>query len=184
MATTTRTGPSDQAQVWDQDTARTDAAGGGEVDRFTWGIVAGVLLLVIIALAGVTLLQRQAAPPDLTRPDGVVRAYVEAIDSGHPDRAWDLLAAPGRADVTRDEFIRRATSLSQRPPGRVAIERVDVEGDVARVEVSRTFGEGPLFGPSIPIERTTVRLVQEQGEWRIEVPPEPWLISRDLRIAP
>lgn len=161
--------------------ARPDAAGG--MDRFTWAIVAGVAVLVLAGLVGVALLQRQAPAPDLSRPDGVVRAYVEAIDSGRPDRAWDLLAAPARADVTREEFLRRATSLSQRPAGRVAIERVTVEGDTARVEMSRTYAGGPLVGPA-PTERTTVRLVREQGEWRVEVPPEPWLISRDPRLAP
>ncbi len=65
------------------------------------------------------------------------------------------------------------------PPGRVAIESVAVEGDVARVEMSRTFSGGGPLGPIVPAERTTVRLVREQGEWRIEVPPEPYLISRD-----
>jgi hypothetical protein len=158
------------------------SAGGGS-DRFTWGIAAGVVLLVIAGLVSVALLQRRAPPPDVSRPDGVVRAYVEAIDTGRPDRAWDLLAAAARTDVSREEFLRRAASLGQRPASRLAIERVDVEGDVARVEVSRTYTVGPIFGPA-PVERTTVRLIREQGQWRIEVPPEPWLISRDPRMSP
>lgn len=158
--------------------------GDGSMDRFTWGIVAGIAILVIGGLAGVALLQRQAAPPDLTRPEGVVRAFVEKVDAGQADRAWDLLATAARADVTREEFLRRATNLAQRPPSRVAIEGVTVDGEAARVTISRTFSGTGAFAPLAATERTTVRLVREQGAWRIEVPPDPWLVSRDPRDMP
>ena len=152
------------------------------MDRFTWGIVVGALLLVAAGLASVTLLQRAPPPPDLTRPEGVVRAYIEAIDAGRPEAAWDLLADSARSGVARDEFIRRATSFRRGSSTRVAIEQVEVEGRTARVELSRTFGGGGgpfgLFGPSSFTDRFTVRLEQEGGQWRITVPPEPFLIQR------
>jgi hypothetical protein len=129
------------------------------------------------------LAQRGAAPPDLSQPGGTVRAYVEALESGHPERAWDLLATPARADVTREEFMRRATTLGQRPAGRFTIESVTVEGDTAWVATSLIFGAGPPL-PIAPTIRTTVRLIREAGAWRIEVPPEPFLISRDPRALP
>ena len=47
------------------------------MDRFTWGIVAGAVLLVALGLVSVTVLRRPVAAPDLSTPDGVVRAYVE-----------------------------------------------------------------------------------------------------------
>jgi hypothetical protein len=148
------------------------------MDRFTWGVVVGAVLLVIVGLASVTLLQRTAPPPDLSRPEGVVRAYVVAMEEGRPEVAWDLLAAPARADVTRDEFIRRATTFRRGQASRLAIEQVAVEGSTARIELARTFGGGGLFGPSSYTERSTVRLEREGGSWRITVPPDAHLISR------
>ncbi|HEU5317820.1 MAG TPA: nuclear transport factor 2 family protein, partial [Chloroflexota bacterium] len=115
--------------------------------------------------------------------EGTVRAYVEAIDTGRPERAWELLAASARTDVTREEFMRRAATFAQRPPGRVTIESVTAEGDTAWVVTSRIFGTGPPL-PITPTIRTTVRLIKEAGEWRIEVPPDPFLISSGPESLP
>ena len=148
------------------------------MDRFTWGIVAAALLLVAAAVGSVALLQGRAVPPDLSRPDGVVRAYVEALDTGRPERAWDLLAASVRQNVTRDEFVRRATSFGGRRQERITIEAVHVDGAVARVELGYTYvGGGGLFGSGASTYRRTVRLEQEAGAWRITVPPDPHLIE-------
>ncbi len=151
------------------------------VDRFTWGIVGGALLLVLLGIASVTLWQRPSPPPDLTRPDGVVRAYVEALDTGHPERAWDLLSASARAGIDRETFIQRATTSAPSRPneGRLTIDRVEVEGDTARVDLARTYDSGGgLLGTSSSTIHSTVRLEREGGQWRISVPPDPYLISR------
>lgn len=153
------------------------------MDRFTWGIVAGALLLVVAGLASVTLLQRPPPAPDLSTPEGVVRAYVEAMDGGRPERAWDLLADSVRSEVSRDEFIRRATSFRPRS-SRVAMESVDVQGSVARVELGRTYNGDGLFGPASYTNRVTVRLEREAGHWRISVPPEPHLVPRPAAPPP
>ena len=159
------------------------------MDRFTWGIVVGALVLVIAGLGTVVLTQRQAPPPDLSQPEGIVRAYVEALDSGHPEQAWDLLAASARSGSTRDSFIARATASSsgRQREGRLTIESVVVEGSVSRVELARTFDSGGgLFGASGQYtNRSTVRLEREAGQWRITVPPEPYLIDRPVApVAP
>jgi hypothetical protein len=114
----------------------------------------------------------------------VVRAYIEATDGGHPERAWDLLAKSARKDVNRDDFIRDATLIRHSDSSRVAIESTEIEGNTARVELSRTYAGGDrLFGPSSYTNRITVRLEREDGEWRITVPPEPHLISKRF-VAP
>jgi hypothetical protein len=151
------------------------------MDRFTWGIAGGALLLVVLGIASVVLLQQPSGPPDLSRPEGVVRAYVQALEAGRPEDAWALLAEAARQDVTRDEFIRRATQEGtfRRRTSRLAIESAEIDGSVARVLLARTYDSGGgLFGPSSFTERTMVRLVRESGAWRIEVPPEPFLIAR------
>ncbi|MGH2355257.1 MAG: hypothetical protein ACRDI2_12990 [Chloroflexota bacterium] len=154
------------------------------MDRFTWGVVAGALVLVAVAIGSVALVQGQTAPPDLSRPEGVVRAYVEAIDTNRPERAWELLAASARSGTTRDEFIQRATSSGRLREGRVAIESVEVTGDTAVVRLSRTYGNGGLFGPSSYTNQTTVRLEREAGQWRITVPPDPYLIDVPRAAGP
>jgi hypothetical protein len=149
------------------------------VDRFTWGIVVGAVLLVAAGLASVTVLQRPPAPTDLSTPEGVVRAYVTAIETQHPDEAWDLLTAGARGGLTRDEFVRRTSAQSRPRSGRLAIDSVAVEGSTARVELSRTYeGSGGLFGSSSYSTTNTVRLEREGGQWRISVPPEPYLLER------
>jgi hypothetical protein len=150
------------------------------MDRFTWGIVAGALALVVVGLASVTLLQRPAPPPNLSTPEGVVRAYMVAMADGRFEDGWDLLATTARTNVTRDEFIRRATE-SRTPrerAGRALIERVEIDGSVARVDVARILESGGLFVPSTYTDRTTVRLERERGDWRITVPPETYLIAQ------
>jgi hypothetical protein len=153
------------------------------VDRFTWGIVVGAVLLVAAGIGIVAAVQRAPAPADLSTPEGVVRAYVEALDRGQPERAWDLLADRLQAEVSRDEFVRRTTQSFGGPrEGRVAIEQVVVEGNTARVELSRTFSGsgGPfgLFGPSSYTSRQTARLELQGGRWKITVPPDDFLVRR------
>jgi hypothetical protein len=150
------------------------------MDRFTWGIAAGAAALVAAALISVIVLQRTAPPPDLSRPDGVVRAYVEALETGRPERAWDLLAESARRGVSRETFIQRATAIKSGPQtARITIEEVVIEGNTARVELGHTYeSSGGPFGSSVYTSRSVARLEREGGEWRITVPPEPYLLER------
>lgn len=149
------------------------------VDRFTWGIVAGAILLVIIGLVSVTAGQRPSAAPDLSQPEGVVRAYEDALNASQPERAWDLLSVSARSNVTRDEFIRRATSMGRSSAVRTAIESVDASSDTAHVVITRTYDSGGgLFGSGTYTNRQTFRLERESGQWRISVPADSYLINR------
>ena len=145
------------------------------MDRFTWGIVAGTALLVAAAIVAALLVRQNPVPLDLSTPEGTVRAYLEAIDSGRPERAWELLGERQQAELTRDDFISRATASHRSPrEGRITIDRTVVEGATARVELSQTVTSGgpPIFGPSSYTNRITARLEQQRGQWRITVPPE------------
>jgi hypothetical protein len=150
------------------------------VDRFTWAIVGGAVLLVVAAVTSVALLQSRSMPPDLSTPAGVVRAYYIAIDEGRPERAWDLLSSTARSGTTRDEFIRRATSFRTSSEARVSIDGVEIEGDTANVRLGRTYGGGGLFDSGGSTTYVRVRLDREGGAWRITVPPDPYLIERPI----
>lgn len=153
------------------------------MDRFTWGIVIGAVLLVIAGIGTAIWVQgRTLPPPDLSSPEGVVRAYVEAVHARNAERAWELLSPSARSEITREEFIRRVTLRSGHPrEGRVAIERVEITGNSALVEISRTYSSngGPfgLFGPSTYSNQQTVRLERARDTWVITVPPEPYLLD-------
>ena len=55
-------------------------------------------------------------------------------------------------------------------------ERTDASG--ARVVLVRTYASGGgLFGSYNSSNRTTVRLVREDGNWRISAPPDEYLLS-------
>ena len=145
------------------------------MDRFTWGIVAGTTLLVVAAVAAALFIRQSASPPDLTTPDGTVRAYLEAIDTGKPERAWELLGERQQGEISRDEFIRRATAAHRSPrAGRITVDQTVVDGVTARVELSQTFAEGgpPIFGPSSYTNHMTARVELQRGQWRITVAPE------------
>ncbi|HEV2121496.1 MAG TPA: hypothetical protein VGW38_01825, partial [Chloroflexota bacterium] len=70
--------------------------------------------------------------------------------------------------------------------GRVAIDRVEITGNSALVEIRRTYSSdsGPfgLFGPSTYSDRQMVRLDRARDTWVITVPPEPYLL--DMRPVP
>lgn len=154
------------------------------MDRFTWGIVAGAAALVVAGLVSAALLTHRPAPPNFGQPEGVVQAYVQALDDDHPERAWDLLAAKVQADVPRDEFIRRATtSVGYGNHGSVTITGTEIDGDVAVVHLDRSYGSGRtgLFGGPPAAQHITVRLERENGVWRIAVPPDPYLVQRGPR---
>ncbi len=150
------------------------------MDRFTWGIVAGVVLLVAAGIATAAVLGGRQTPPDLSTPSGVVLEYVAALQRGDPDRAWSLLASSTQARTTRDSFFLRAGGARPAQDARLSAENEQVQGDTATLDLVRTYpgGRGPFsFGSQPYSQRSPVRLVRENGQWRIGVPPDPYLVG-------
>jgi hypothetical protein len=154
------------------------------MDRFTWGVVAGAVLLVLVAIASVAVLQTRSATVDLSRPEGVIRAYYEALDAGRPERAWDLLSSTARSRTTRDTFIQRATGYRPSRNARITVDRAEIEGDTAYVYLSITYGGGGLLDSGSSTSTVTVRLDRESGQWRITVPPDSYLIDTPTSFGP
>ena len=150
--------------------------------RFTWAIVIGVLALVIVSIVLAATLDRTGAPPDPSTPEGVALAYALAVQRGDPEDAWELLASSVKSQTTRDRFLVRASDLrGTYERARLSFENVRVEGDTARLELVRTYpASGGLLGVGSGSysNRNTVRLVREEGDWRISAPPEPFILNR------
>lgn len=155
------------------------------MDRFTWGVVGGVVVLVLAALGAAAVSRGTDRPPDLTTPSGVTLAYALALERGDGAAAWDLLAGSVQANGRRETFIQRVADPG---PGRDTRLRITVEdelitGDEATVALARTMppsSAGPLgflFGGSGYASRSTVRLVRENGQWRLSAPPDSYLLQ-------
>ena len=158
------------------------------MDRFTWGIVIGVVALVSVGIGAVVVTRGSDKPPDVSTPGGVALAFEQALDRGDADAAWNLLAPSAQAMTTRDAFVQRATNFQSVRGGRqrVAVETAVVDGDTARVEVVRVFPESAglfNFGSGYAFRGTT-RLARADSAWRVTVPSEPYLLPDEARYPP
>lgn len=150
------------------------------MDRFTAAIVIGVLGLVAAGVVAAVAARGTETPPDLSTPGGVALAYELAVLRGDGERAWELLAESARANADRDEFLARVGHWrgSSDRSERLTVEVEEIDADRARVELTRTHGSsGGLFNFGETYStRNTVRLVRQDGQWRISVPSEPYLL--------
>lgn len=149
-------------------------------DRFLIGIVVGSIALVLLGIAAVVFVgrPRPAETFDPSSPAGVVQAYVEAVRVGDRDRAYDLLSRSAQIDVRRDTYRERfpSPSGSGDTSTRIVIEPVSETGDDAEVKVtiSRFATRSDPFSSGTYHRDVTVRLVREDGAWRINQPAEPY----------
>jgi hypothetical protein len=152
-------------------------------DRFLVGIVAGAVLLalaaVVVVFVGRPVAGSSAAAADPGSPAGVVQAYAEAVREGDFDRAYTYLSRSAQSATSLAAYRQRYGFPG--PAGseaRLVIQPIKVEADSAevRVTVSRFYANPTPFSPSTSRNEVTVRLVREDGAWRIDQPIEPyWL---------
>jgi hypothetical protein len=146
------------------------------MDRFTRLFVGGVLALVGAGLVTAVAVRGRDTPPDLTTPGGVVLAYALALQNDQPQAAWDLLATPVQDRNDRDLFIAHARIDDD---AALSTDNVQVtNGSSATVVLLRRHPAAGLFGGYDGYtNRDTVVLVREADNWRISVPPDPWLVN-------
>jgi len=155
------------------------------MDRFTWGVVVGVVSLSVVAIVSILVVRAGQAPPDLTIPEGVVTAYIIAIQNNQPDAAWELLTGPqavtgsfrppGEAP-TRDSFRNDVNNAYRSGNRRIRILSTSLTGDSAQVQVevtNVTSGPGILFGSSYT-RIANFSLVRQGDSWRINAAPPVW----------
>ena len=149
-------------------------------DRFLLGIVAGAVLLIVLGIVAVFVAGRASPPPppDPSSPVGVVQAYIEALRAGEPDRAYTFLSRSAQASMPLDEYRRPFSHAYRRPETeqRWLIEPVMAGADTAEVRVTLSrFSSSPQpFSATTYHRDETVRLVREDGTWRINQPVGPF----------
>jgi len=158
------------------------ASNARSTDRFLVGIVIGSVVLIVVGVLVAQLAGRnqptRAADP--SSPVGVVEAYLEALRAGDADRAYSYLSRSAQASTPRDRYLERFPRFG--PPSqtstRVLIEPVSVEGDSAEVKVtvSRFNSGGAPFSTNTYHQDYTIRLVREDGAWKVAQPAEPYAL--------
>lgn len=148
-------------------------------DRFLVAIVVGAVALIVVGLAIVlgagTPAPRLAADP--SSPVGVVQRYVEALRAGDVDGARALLTTAARSEVERNRDAFAPRFLPSRSAGRrILLEPISESADRAEVRatVSTFNGQGGLLDAGTFHQEVLVRLVRENGQWRISQPIEPY----------
>jgi len=146
-------------------------------DRFLMGIVLGAVALIAVGIAAVLLAGRQqpSATVDPSSPVGVVQAYVEAVRAGDTERARGYLSQSARDQVDRPGFPKPVLPPSP-PDRRVLIEAGEVGADRAtvRVTISTFTARSEPFSTGTYHQEVEVRLVRDNGQWRISTPVEPF----------
>ena len=145
-------------------------------------------LLTVVALVSL-LVTRPARPAgQLKTPDGVVTAFVLAVQAGNAAEAWFYVspqAAPpgpslpappdkaGRPSLTRDEFQSEVDGARGQQRSRIRIVSVSPTGDTATVVLEVTsFSSSPFGGANS--HTVAVTLARQGGSWLITSDPSPW----------
>jgi len=139
-------------------------------DRFLTGILIGIGILVVVALAVFFARQdTQTYLPEDT-PEGVVHNYVLALINGDYEKAYGYLADL-KYKPTYEEFRRPFLQGYTNPQSdAVDIGASHISGDEASVEVAQIYSGGDPFSPGYRSEQRAT-LVRQNGAWKITLFP-------------
>ncbi len=140
-------------------------------DRFLTGILVGIGLLVVIALA--VFFARKDSQTYIAddTPEGVVHNYVVAVLNKDYEKAYTYLAElkykPTYADFRRDFLNGQVNPQNQA----VDIGTSDIVGDTATVELQLISGSSDPFSTGYRNDQTA-DLVKQDGAWKLTLMPQ------------
>ncbi len=139
-------------------------------DRFLTGILIGIGVLVVIALAVFfTRKDTQTYISDDT-PEGVVHNYVLALLNKDYEKAYGYLADL-KNKPNYDEFRRPFLNGYVRPEDTaVDVGVSEISGDEASVEVSQIYNSGDPFSSGYRDTQRAI-LVKQNGVWKLSNMP-------------
>ena len=140
-------------------------------DRFLTGILIGIGLLVVLALAVFfTRKDPQIYVSDDT-PEGVVHNYVVAVLNKEYEKAYDYLADLENKP-TYDEFHNSfLTGMINPDSSGVDVGQSDITGDDATVEVTLVYNPTDPFSTGYRDTQRAI-LVRQNGAWKISSMPQ------------
>ena len=139
-------------------------------DRFLIGILVGIAVLVVVALAVFFMRKDNLTYVEADTPDAIVQNYVVALHKRDFDRAYSYLADfPGKP--TADAF-RQSILNHEFDPTNVGLEigKTEISADSATVTL------GIIYSPNDPFSNgyrnaDYAQLVRQQGAWKIKQLP-------------
>jgi hypothetical protein len=139
-------------------------------DRFLVGILVGIAVLILAALAVFFARPQQVAYRDGQAPEAVVHNYVLAVINRDFEKAYGYLA--DLKDKPSYEDFRQAFAVGRLTPGQggIKIGRADIHGDSASVEVVMVYTPGDPFSSGSENIGTAQVLLQD-GLWKISSMP-------------
>ncbi len=139
-------------------------------DRFLTGILIGIALLIVAALAVFFTRRDQGNYVSENTPDGVVHNYVLAVLRKDYQKAYGYLADLDNKP-TFPQF-RQAFAVGRLNPGDngIKIGAVSVSGDDATVEVDMVYSPGDPFSSGYS-NVGSAQLVRQNEAWKISAMP-------------
>jgi hypothetical protein len=139
-------------------------------DRFLTGILAGIVVLVVIALAVFFLRQGSQSYISEDVPEGVVHNYVLAVLNDDYEKAYKYLADLDNKptyEQFRDAFL---TGVVNPNNSAVDIGTSEVTADTASVEVALIYNPSDPFSTGYRDVQRAV-LVRQNGAWKLSSMP-------------
>ena len=140
-------------------------------DRFLTGILVGIGLLVVVALA--VFFSRRDTQTYISEdaPEGVVHNYVLAVLDKDYEKAYGYLAEL-EYKPTYEEFRRAFLNGEVNPDNQaVDIGASDIAGDVATVELELIYNSSDPFSTGYR-NMMTADLVRQGGAWKLTLMPQ------------
>jgi len=139
-------------------------------DRFLIGILVGIGLLVLAALAVFFTRHQQVEYMPDGRPEDAVHNYVLAVMNKDYERAYSYLA--DLKDKPPYEDFRQAFAVGRLTAGQagVKIGGADISGDGASVEIIMVYTPGDPFSPGND-SVGSAQLLLQSGAWKISSMP-------------
>ncbi len=139
-------------------------------DRFLTGILIGIAVLVVAALAVFFIRKDTESYVAEATPQGVVHNYVLAVLNGDYKKAYGYLADLENKptyEQFRDSFLKGTVNPSN---SAVDVGKSEINGDTAYVEVAMIYNPSDPFSTGgRDVQRAL--LVRESGAWKISSMP-------------
>ena len=139
-------------------------------DRFLTGILVGIAVLVVIALAVFFLRQNSQSYIAEESPEGVVHNYVLAVLNNDYEKAYGYLADLDNKptyEQFRDAFLKGMVNPNN---SAVDIGQSDINDDTASVEVALIYSPSDPFSTGYRDVQRAI-LVRQGGAWKLSSMP-------------
>ena len=139
-------------------------------DRFLTGILIGIAVLVVMALAVFFIRKDSQSYVSEGTPEGVVHNYVLAVLNGDYQKAYNYLADledKPTYEEFRDAFIKGMVNPNN---SAVDIGESEVNNDTASVEVAMIYNPRDPFSTGYRDTQRAI-LVKQDGEWKLSSMP-------------